>query len=60
MYWFIALLNIMNKTLKSIIIKRLNDITETYHMLLNAQMRIRCKWFVISALNLLVEQVHAV
>jgi len=60
MYWLIALLDIMNKTLKSIMIKRLNDITETHHMLSNAQMRARCKQFVISALNLLVGQVHAV
>ncbi len=59
-YWFIALLNIMSKTLKSIMIKRLSDITETHHMLLNAQMRAKRKWFVISALNLLVDQVHAV
>ena len=29
-------------------------------MLLNAQMRMRCKWFMISALNLLVNQVYAV
>ncbi len=60
MYWFIALLNIMNKILESIIIKRLSDIAETHYMLSNAQMRVRCKWFVISALNLLVNQVHAV
>ncbi len=59
-YWFIALLNIMNKTLESIMIKRLSDITEIYHMLSNAQMRVRCKWFMILALNLLVEQVHAI
>ncbi len=59
-YWFIALLDIMNKTLKSIMIKRLSDITETHLMLLNTQMRARCKWFMISALNLLVNQVHAV
>ncbi len=60
MYWLIALLNIMNKTLKSIMIKRLSDITETYHMLSNAQMRVRCNQFMISVLNLLVNQVHAV
>ena len=59
-YWFIALLNIMNKTLESIMIKRLSDITEIYHMLSNAQMKVRCKWFMILALNLLVEQVHAI
>jgi len=60
MYQFIALLNIMSKTLKSIMIKRLNDIVETHYMLSNAQMKARCKWFMISALNLLVDQVHAV
>ena len=60
MYQLIALLNIMNKTLKSIMIKRLSDITETHHMLSNAQMRARCKWFMISTLNLLVDQIHAV
>ena len=36
MYQLIALLNIMNKTLKSIMIKRLNNITETHYILLNA------------------------
>ncbi len=35
-YWFIVLLNIMSKALKSIMIKRLNDITEIHHMLSNA------------------------
>ncbi len=54
MYWLIALLNIMNKTLESIMIKRLSNIAETHYMLSNAQMRARCKWFMISALNLLV------
>ena len=59
-YQLIALLNIMNKTLKSIMIKRLSDIAETHHMLSNAQMKMRCKWFMILTLNLLVDQVHAV
>ncbi len=44
----------MNKTLKSIIIKRLNDIIEIYHMFSNAQMKVRCKQFMILMLNLLV------
>ncbi len=35
-YWFIALLDIMSKVLKSIMIKRLSDIVETHHMLFNA------------------------
>ena len=35
MYWFIALLDIMSKALKSIMIKRLSDIVETHHMLSN-------------------------
>ncbi len=60
MYWFIALLDIMNKTLKSIMIKRLSDITETHFMLSDAQMRMRHKWFMISMLNLLINQVHTV
>jgi len=34
-YRLIALLNIMNKALKLIMIKRLNDIIEIHHMLLN-------------------------
>jgi len=36
MYWLIALLNIMSKLLKSIMIKRLSDIVETHCMLSNA------------------------
>ena len=54
-YRLIALLDIMSKALKSIMIKRLSDITETHHMLLNAQMRIRRKRFMILMLNLLVD-----
>ncbi len=38
----------------------IDNITETHLMLLNVEMRTRRKWFVISALNLLVDQVHAV
>ncbi len=59
-YWFIALLDIMNKALKSIMTKRLSNITETHHMLSDAQMKARCKWFMISTLNLLVDQIHTV
>ncbi len=33
----------MNKALKSVIIKRLSDITEIDHMLSNVQMRAKCK-----------------
>ena len=57
-YQLIALLNIMSKALKSIMIKRLSDIIKTHHMLLNVQMRARCKQFMILTLNLLVDQVH--
>jgi len=60
MYRLIALLDIMSKTLKSIMIKRLSDIVETHHMLSNAQMKARCKQFVISMLDLLIDQVHTV
>ncbi len=60
MYRLIALLNIMSKALKSIMIKRLSDIVETHCMLSNAQMRARRKQFVISTLDLLIDQVHTV
>ncbi len=59
-YWFIALLDIMSKALKLIMIKRLSDITETHHMLSDAQMRVRYKWFMILILNLLVNQIHMI
>jgi len=58
MYRLIALLNIMSKALKSIMIKRLSDIVEIHHMLSNAQMRAKCKQSIISTLNLLINQVH--
>ncbi len=59
-YQFIALLNIISKALKSIMIKRLSDIVKTHCMLSNAQMKARRKWFMILTLNLLVDQVHTV
>ncbi len=59
-YQLIALLNIMSKALKSIMIKRLSDIVETRCMLSNAQMRARRKQFVILTLDLLINQVHTV
>ncbi len=59
-YWFIALLDIMSKALKLIMIKRLSNITETHHMLSDAQMRARHKQFMILTLNLLVDQIHTV
>jgi len=43
MYQLIALLNIMSKALKLIMIKRLSDIVEIHCMLSNAQMRARHK-----------------
>ncbi len=55
MYRLIALLDIMSKALKSIMIKRLSDIVKIHCMLSNAQMKARCKRFVISTLNLLVD-----
>jgi len=59
-YRLIALFNIMNKVLKSIMIKKLSDIVETHCMLSNAQMRARCKRFMILTLDLLIDQVHTV
>jgi len=59
-YQLIALLDIMSKALKSIMTKRLSDIVEIHYMLSDAQMRVRRKRFVISTLNLLVDQIHTV
>ena len=59
-YWLIALLDIMSKALKSIMTKRLSNIAETHHMLPDAQMKVRCKQFMISTLDLLVDQIHIV
>ncbi len=59
-YWLIVLLDIMSKALKSIMIKRLSNIAETHHMLSDAQMRARCKQFMILTLDLLVDQIHTV
>ncbi len=50
----------MSKALKSIMIKRLSDIIKIHHMLFNAQMRARCKQFMILTLDLLIDQVHTV
>ncbi len=50
----------MSKALKSIMIKRLSNITEIYDMLSNVQMKIKCKHFMILMLNLLIDQVHTV
>jgi len=59
-YQLIALLDIMSKALKLIMTKRLSNIAETHHMLSDAQMKARCKQFMISTLNLLVDQIHTV
>ena len=60
-YQFIALLDIISKALKLIMIKRLSsNIAEIYNMLFNVQMKAKCKHFMILTLNLLIDQVHAV
>jgi len=59
-YQFIALLDIISKALKLIMIKRLSNIVETHHMLSDAQMKVKHKRFVITTLNLLVDQIHTV
>ncbi len=59
-YQLIALLDIMRKALKLIMIKRLSNIAETHHMLSDAQMKVRCKWFMILTLNLLVDQIYMI
>ncbi len=60
-YQFIALLDIISKALKLIMIKRLSsNIAEIHNMLFNVQMKAKCKHFMILTLNLLIDQVHAV
>ncbi len=59
-YRLIALLDIMSKALKSIMIKRLSNIVEIHHMLSDAQIKAKHKWFMILTLNLLVDQIHMI
>ena len=59
-YRFIALLNTLNKALKSIIAVRINYLTEFNALLPKEQMKGRQARSTESALELLTEQIHTV
>ncbi len=59
-YRFIALLNTLNKILKSIITRRISDLAKTHDMLSISQMSDRKNRSCETALKLLIEQIHTV
>ncbi len=59
-YRFIILLNILNKTLKSIIVKRINNLIETHKFLLNTSMSERRNKACETTLKLFTKQIHIV
>jgi hypothetical protein len=59
-YKFIALLNILNKTLKSIIVKRINNLAKTHKLLFETQMRERRERACETTLKLFTKQIHIV
>jgi hypothetical protein len=60
MYKFIALFNILNKTLKSIIVKRISNFAETHKLLSKTQMSERRKRACETTLKLFTKQIHIV
>ncbi len=59
-YRFIALLNTLNKTLESIITRRINSLAKTHDMFSISQMSDRKNRSCETALKLLIEQIHTV
>jgi hypothetical protein len=59
-YKYIALLNTLNKTLKSIIARRLNSLAKIHDMLFASQMSDRKNRSCETTLKLLIEQIHTV
>ncbi len=59
-YRSIILLNTLSKTFKSIIIKRINNLTETHKSLLNTQMSERREKVCETTLKLFTKQIHIV
>jgi hypothetical protein len=57
-YKFITLLNTLNKALKSIIIRRINNLTKTHDMLFASQMNDRKNKNCETTLKLFIEQIH--
>jgi hypothetical protein len=59
-YRFITFFNTLNKTLKSIIVKRINNLIETHKLLLNTQMSERRKKTCETTLKLFTKKIHIV
>jgi hypothetical protein len=59
-YRLITLLNTLNKSLESIISRKIFYLTKTYRLLLDTQMRIKKDKFIELALKLLTKQIHIV
>jgi hypothetical protein len=59
-YKFIAFFNILNKTLKSIIVKRINNFAETHKLLFKTQMNERREKTCETTLKLFTKQIHIV
>ncbi len=59
-YKFIILWNTLNKTLKSIIIRRINSLTKTHDMFFASQMSDRKSKNCETTLKLFIEQIHTV
>jgi hypothetical protein len=59
-YRFIALLNILDKTLKSIIVKRINNLAKTHKLLFETQMNERRERTCETTLKFFTKQIHIV
>jgi hypothetical protein len=59
-YRFIAFFNILSKTLKSIIVKRINNFAETHKLLFETQMNERRKRTCETTLKFFTKQIHIV
>ncbi len=59
-YKSIAFFNILNKTLKSIIVKRINNFAKTHKLLFETQMNERRRRACETTLKLLTKQIHTV
>ena len=59
-YRLIALLNMTDKVLKTIMTSRLSDLAERHTLLSSTQMSRRKEWLMKTALQLITEQVHTI
>ncbi len=59
-YKFITLLNIINKTLESIIARKINTLAKKHNMLLDTQINKRRKQACETTFELLTKQIHTI